>query len=229
MSGRADYEERKQMKKERYEELADKARKRSKEQSEKHNRIANIIPMGQPILIDHYSANRHRNDIKKMDKAIEKSIEEDKKADYYESKVANIDNNAVISSDDPQAIQKLENKLKALEDYKAKVKARPHKTWELQNLNQQMKSVKDRIQQLKDLDELDFEDITFDGGKVVHNKEINRIQILFDNIPDEETRNLLKSRGFKWSRYEKAWQRLLNKNGIYAANYVIEKIENKGG
>lgn len=228
MSGRADYEERKQMKKERYEELADKARQKSQEQYNKHNRISNMIPLGQPILTDHYSANRHRNDIKKMNRAIEKSIEEDKKADYYEGKVDNIDNSKVISSDDPQAIQKLEAKLKALEDEKAKIKARPHKTWELQNLNQQMKSIKDRIQQLKELDEIDFEDISFTGGKVVHNKEINRIQILFDDIPDEDTRALLKSRAFKWSRYEKAWQRLFNKNGIYAAKYVVEKIENKG-
>ncbi len=228
MSGRADYEERKQMKKERYEELADKARQKSQEQYNKHNRISNMIPMGQPILTDHYSANRHRNDIKKMNRAIEKSIEEDKKADYYEGKVDNIDNSKVISSDDPQAIQKLEAKLKTLEDYKAKVKARPHKAWELQNLNQQMKSIKDRIQQLKELDSIEFEDISFKGGKVVHNKEINRIQILFDDIPDEDTRNLLKSHAFKWSRYEKAWQRLFNKNGIYAAKCVIEKIESKG-
>ena len=37
MSGRKDYKERQQMKKERYEELADKARKNSKKQSDKHN------------------------------------------------------------------------------------------------------------------------------------------------------------------------------------------------
>lgn len=227
MPGRADYEERKQMKKERYEELADKARQRSKEQSDKHNRISNTIPMGQPILVDHYSASRHRNDIKKMNKAIEKSIEEDKKADYYNNKVASIDNNSSISSDDPQAIQKLEAKLKALEDYKTKVKARPHASYELRNLNQQMKNVKDRIQQLKELDELDFEDITFNSGKVIHNKEINRIQILFDDIPNEETRTLLKASGFKWSRYEKAWQRLFNKNGIYAAKSVLKKLRNE--
>jgi len=225
MSGRADYEERKQMKKERYEELADKARRKSEEHFATHNKISSVIPFGQPILVGHHSESRHRRDIKRMENAISKSVEESNKADYYDKKLSTIENNSVISSDDPQAISKLEAKLKSLEEYKATVKARPHKTWELQNINQQMKSVKDRIQQLKDLDELSFEDISFNGGKVIHNKEINRIQILFDNIPDEEIRTLLKSRGFKWSRYEQAWQRLFNKNGIYAANYILDRLK----
>ena len=113
MSGRKDYKERQQMKKERYEELADKARRKSKEQSDRHNKIAGNIPFGQPILVDHYSSNRHRNDIKKMQQAIKKSIEEDKKADYYDNKASNIENNNAISSDDPEAILRLETKLKA--------------------------------------------------------------------------------------------------------------------
>lgn len=227
MSGRADYEERKQMKQERYEKLADKARKRSKEQYNKYNRIANTIPIGQPILTDHYSASGHRNDIKKRGKAMDKSIEENRKADYYEGKASRIDNDSVISSDDPQAIPKLEKKLEQLEKQKIAIKAREHEWYELPYINKDIKRIKDRIQELKELDEIEFEDITFNGGKVIHNKEINRIQILFDDIPDEETRTLLKSRGFKWSRYEKAWQRLFNKNGIYAAKQVLEKLEEK--
>ena len=224
MSGRKDYEERRQMKKDRYEELADKARQRSKEQSDKHNKIANAIPLGQPILVDHYSAGRHRNDIKKMQNAIEKAIAEDEKADYYENKVSDIENNNAISSDDPEAIPKLEQKLQALEDYKAKVKARDHQTWELSNLNQQMRSIRERIQELKELDELQFENVTFIGGKVIHNKEVNRLQFVFDNIPDEKVRDILKHRGFKWSRYEKAWQRLYNKNSIRATRWVLDEI-----
>lgn len=224
MSGRKDYNERQQMKKERYEELANKARIKSNEQSDKHNKIASNIPFGQPILVDHYSTNRHRNDIRKMERAIENSIREDEKADYYDSKVNNIENNNIISSDDPNAIQKLEQKLQELEDYKSKVKAREHRTWELSNLNQQMRSIRERLKELKELDELQFEDITFSGGKVIHNADVNRIQFIFDTIPDEKTRDILKHRGFKWSRYEKAWQRLYNKNGITATRWVLDEI-----
>ena len=83
----------------------------------------------------------------------------------------------------------------------------------------------ERIKQIRELEELDFKDIEFTGGKAILNKEINRIQILFDNKPSEEIRNILKHRGFKWSRYEQAWQRLYNKNTIYATNRAIEEIQ----
>lgn len=44
MSGREDYEERKQMKKERYEELEDKARQRSSAYIATYEKISSAIP-----------------------------------------------------------------------------------------------------------------------------------------------------------------------------------------
>ena len=120
---------------------------------------------------------------------------------------------------------KSEIKFKNLSEYKTRVKSREHQAYELTNLNAEIRRVKDRIQELKELEELDFEDIEFKNGKVIHNKEINRIQFIFDTIPDEETRTILKSHGFKWSRYEKAWQRLFNKNCIYATKRILEEIK----
>lgn len=225
MAGRKDYDERRQRKREILEELAKKSHNKSRKLYEKYDKIASRIPLGQPILVDHYSAKRHINDINKIQKTIEKSIAEDKKAEYYEEKINTIDRNNIISSDDPLAIQKLELKLKSLEDCKAKVKAREHKTWELSNLNQQIIGVKDRIKKIKELDELQFETILFDNGKVIKNEEINRIQFVFNDVPDEKIRDILKSRGFKWSRYEKAWQRLYNMNSIKAAKGAIKDIK----
>ena len=228
MSGRSDYEERKQMKIERYKELSENASKKSKEYSKQHEKISSAIPLGQPILVDHYSANRHRKDIERMNKDIEKSIEEDEKCNYYADKVETMQNNSIISSDDPKAIEKLEQKLESLEKYKTEVKSREHEPYELYNLNSEIKRIKDRIKELKELETLDFEDITFSNGKVIHNKNINRVQFIFDSIPNEEVRTILKRHGFKWSRYEKAWQRLFNKNGIRAVKYVLERIEKQG-
>lgn len=225
MAGRKDYDERRQRKREILEELAKKSHNKSRKLYEKYDKIASRIPLGQPILVDHYSAKRHINDINKIQKTIEKSIAEDKKAEYYEEKINTIDRNNIISSDDPLAIQKLELKLKSLEDCKAKVKAREHKTWELSNLNQQIRGVRERIKKLKELDDLQFETILFDNGKVIKNEEINRVQIIFDDVPDEKIRDILKSRGFKWSRYEKAWQRLYNMNSIKAAKGAIKDIK----
>ena len=217
MAGRIDYLERQEYKKEMYQERAEKADKRSQSHYEKHRNIASVIPMGQPILIGHHSEKKHRNDLKRIDKA-----------DYYRNKVDNIDNSKVISSDDPQAIEKLQARIEELEKAKEEVKARPHEWYELQYLNADIRRAKNRIKEIQELEELQFEDITFTGGKAILNRDINRLQLLFDTKPDEEIRTLLKGHGFKWSRYEQAWQRLYNRNGIYAVKYVIEKINERG-
>ena len=157
-----------------------------------------------------------------------KSIQESEKADYYRNKLDNIDNSKAISSDDPKAIEKLEARIEELEKAKVEVKARPHEWYELPYLNADIRRCKDRIKEIQELEELQFEDITFNGGKAILNRDINRLQLLFDDIPDEETRTLLKKHGFKWSRYEQAWQRLYNRNGIYAVNYVVKIINERG-
>ena len=228
MAGRIDYLERQEYKKEMYQERAEKADKRSQSHYEKHRNIASAIPMGQPILIGHHSEKKHRNDLKRIDNEMRKSIQESEKADYYRNKVDNIDNSKVISSDDPQAIEKLQARIEELEKAKEEVKARPHEWYELQYLNADIRRAKNRIKEIQELEELQFEDITFTGGKAILNRDINRLQLLFDTKPDEEIRTLLKGHGFKWSRYEQAWQRLYNRNGIYAVKYVIEKINERG-
>lgn len=227
MAGRIDYEERQEYKKELYQERAEQAEQRSQSHYEKQSKIASVIPMGQPILIGHHSEKRHRNDLKRIDNEMRRSIQESEKADYYRNKVDNIDNSKVISSDDPQAIEKLQARIEELEKAKVEVKARPHEWYELPYLNADIRRLKDRIKEIQELEELQFEDITFTGGKAILNRDINRLQLLFDAIPNEEIRTLLKGHGFKWSRYEQAWQRLYNKNGIRAVRYVIEKINER--
>ena len=72
---------------------------------------------------------------------------------------------------------------------------------------------------------LKFEEKSFNGGKIVHNKEINRIQFLFASIPNEDIRKLLKSNGFHWSKKEQAWQREFNQNCIRATERIEKKIK----
>ena len=61
------------------------------------------------------------------------------------------------------------------------------------------------------------ENTKFDGGEIVRNLEADRLQILFDEKPDEETRAALKSNGFRWSPRYSAWQRQLTDNAMRAA------------
>lgn len=61
----------------------------------------------------------------------------------------------------------------------------------------------------------------FEGFKVIFNHEADRIQIQHDAKPDFNTISNLKRRGFRWSPSFKAWQRQLNRNGIEAAEIVL--------
>ena len=60
-----------------------------------------------------------------------------------------------------------------------------------------------------------------ESGKVVYNFEEDRLQILFDKIPDTEMRTTLKRNAFKWSPRNQAWQRQLTVNAVRAAEVVL--------
>lgn len=117
------YEQRKAEKIERLREKADKAKAESEKAYKSASQIASFIPMGQPILVGHHSESRHRKDLARIDSRMQKSIEADKKADYYESKAERLEKNNVISSDDPAAIDKLKAKLTGLEQAQELMKA----------------------------------------------------------------------------------------------------------
>lgn len=228
MGGRTDYEERKEARKLRYEELSKKAEERSSQYSNSTaNRILSMTP-GQPIIIGHHSEKMARKLHEKAWQDIGKSIEEDKKSKYYKDRAESVENSKVIYNDDPNAIEKLKDKLEYLEKQKELIKAdENHTGWQLQNIGARIRETKRRIARLEKLEEIEFKDIEFAGGKAIHNKEINRIQLLFDNIPDEEIRKTLFSRGFHWSRREKAWQREFNENTIKVTNILIRDVLSK--
>lgn len=97
---------------------------------------------------------------------------------------------------------------------------RPFAAYALANNNQNINTVKKRIARLTEAKELGYQGWEFDGGRVVANADVNRLQIFFDEIPDEEVRKELKGRGFKWAQSVGAWQRQLTDNAIYAASRV---------
>ncbi len=98
-----------------------KAQKWQNEADSSYNaskRITDGIPLGQPILVGHHSEHRHRRDIQRSDSNMRKSIEARDKADYYASKTVS----TAIASDDPEAIQKLKDKLERLENNQENMK-----------------------------------------------------------------------------------------------------------
>lgn len=131
--GREDYFERKELRVERLREKADKMRSESVDAFRDARKIQDSIPMGQPILIGHYSEKRSRRDRDRIDANIKKSIEKQEQAEYYDDKLAAAENNKVISSDNPQAIELLEDKISKLKARQQRYKDmnkyyRKHKT-----------------------------------------------------------------------------------------------------
>ena len=110
--------------------------------------------------------------------------------------------------------------------------SQPYPSFELTNNNQNLHRLKDRLDNLKKLKERanaenENKYIKVDGLEVIEDATDMRIRIVFDEIPNEETRTLLKSYGFKWSPKNSAWQRQLTSNGIYATKKVLEILKEK--
>ncbi len=139
------------------------------------------------------------------------SVQEKMKAvNAYYRKHKTLDGCPDISEDE---ISKLKSGMESswhLED-------KPYPSWALSNNNAEIRRVKERIDTLTRQQELGYAGWDFDGGRVEANAEDKRLQIIFDDKPDEETRAALKSNGFRWAPSVGAWQRQLNDNAIYAA------------
>lgn len=113
------YEAKIEARRERYQELAAKKAAESDALAGRAMQLASHIPMGQPILVDHYSAKRHRSHLKQIDNTMRKAVETEKVADYY-AKKAETYGTTGISSDDPEAVVKLRAELAELEAMQAK-------------------------------------------------------------------------------------------------------------
>lgn len=109
----------------------------------------------------------------------------------------------------------------------------PYPSFELTNNNQNIHRLQERLETLKKLKERannedDNKYIKIDGLQVVEDSTDMRIKLIFDDIPDSQTRDLLKHKGFRWSPTNKAWQRQLTRNGIYETKLLLEQLkENK--
>ena len=91
----------------------------------------------------------------------------------------------------------------------------PFPSYLLTNNNANIRRVRQRIEELSH--KAEFMGWTFPGGEAKVNEAENRLQLIFADKPDADTRQALKSEGFKWAPSQGAWQRQLNQNAIRAA------------
>ena len=89
----------------------------------------------------------------------------------------------------------------------------PFSSYDLTNNNSQIKRLRQKLAEVS----RGFEGWEFNGGRAEANTEMNRLQLFFDEKPNESQRAQLKANGFKWAPSQDAWQRQLTDNAIYAA------------
>ncbi len=98
--------------------------------------------------------------------------------------------------------------------------------WE-RNATQAMIDFVDKVrrpppQPRKELDyNIEAKEYEMGGATIRHNTEQNRLQIVFPGRPDAEMIGKLKSRGFKWSPRNQAWQRQLTPNAINVLRWLF--------
>ena len=157
--------------------------------------------------------------------------------DYKEKikKLAHSSN--IIKSSDSDAIDKLKAKIEKAQELQATMKAvnayfRKHGTLKgygdgeydnfpidsmygvpfphycLSNNNAKIRAAKQRIKELEEV-------------------KASTRQLIFDDKPSADVRDVLKSYGFRWAPSYSAWQRHLNSNGKYAAKKVLEILKDK--
>ena len=100
----------------------------------------------------------------------------------------------------------------------------PFPAYELASIRGKIERTEQRLAELDRREQQAAEPQTgtaFDGGQIVRNIDLNRLQILFDAIPDTDTRAALKQNGFRWSPKNQAWQRQLTDNAERAARQVL--------
>ena len=64
----------------------------------------------------------------------------------------------------------------------------------------------------------------FGDVRVVLNKSLDRVQIIFPGKPSDDERRVLKRRAFRWAPSVGAWQRQLTQNGVWAAEFVMKEL-----
>jgi hypothetical protein len=118
------HRERREARAERLRGWADKREEKSDAAYKGAERIADAIPMGQPILVGHHSEGRHRRDIDRIHSGMRKGAEHAEKAKSMSSRADNIEAQLErsIYDDDPDAIEQLEARLVTLEGKRDRVK-----------------------------------------------------------------------------------------------------------
>lgn len=117
-----EYELKQQIKRNRLEQAAERARGESQSAIRAAHAVVEAIPFGQPILVGHHSEGKHRRALKRHDSKMRAAIEADKRAKALAEKAAAVGAGG-ISVHDPEAVAKLRAELAAAKAEQGRMKA----------------------------------------------------------------------------------------------------------
>lgn len=117
-----DYERRQDERRQRFQDRAAKAQQEAAQRHQAAHDAVKDIPFGQPILVGHHSEGRHRAALKRADQNMGKAVAASDKAEHYARRAAGVGTGG-ISSDDPEAVEKLREKLAGLQQVQEAMKA----------------------------------------------------------------------------------------------------------
>ena len=197
----------------RVDRMFERADKKKEEGTERYERGAKVfdfsqggIPLGQPNI-----NGRLDSTLKRAYRDMDKGYEKYKEGEALESRAKGAEKTlSNMRLDDPAIIPKLQEAVKnsassAQRQYYRDKLDEAIKIRERANSGGLSKETK--LYTLRE----DFND--------------GRIRFEFDGKPRQEVIDIMKSRGFKWSPSNKAWQRQNTPNGVYSAKRVIEELE----
>jgi hypothetical protein len=121
--GRRDYAERRAARIERLEARAAKARAEGHAAVERGRSMASVIPFGQPVQFSHHSTKRDLNYRARIDPTFDRGFRRLGEAKEIERRAESAASNDAISSDDPEALTRLREKLLEQQAELAEIKA----------------------------------------------------------------------------------------------------------
>ncbi len=228
------YEEKQEARRQRIEERATKLRKEAEAKSAEGWKRLEAIPFGQPILVGHHSERSDRAYRARAIGKIDKAIELDRKAEELQQRAESVGTSG-ISSDDPDAVSKLDDKLaKLLESHAIMVERnkearqlghpKPYPAYMLTNSNANIRRIRERITSLQRARTAPPMDAKHGNGWMMYeDKEANRIVIRFDKRVNPEVVKALRSCAFLWSPTRKEWVRK-NVNARYAIDRIYKTL-----
>lgn len=97
-------------------------------------------------------------------------------------------------------------------------------SFQLSNNSADIRRMKERLAMLQAKEATPSSEISFLGGRIVDNAEADRVQIIHDVRPAQEVINALKSEGWRWSPFNRAWQRQRTPAAMISAKRITGLI-----